>query len=357
MIKPADDKQAFQYICNKGPEYRHLSDVRQLGSRFKADFPGLPEVTARYPFRISPYFLSLIQQPDDPLGRQVIPDEKELHSRLCAIDPLSEEDQSPVAHLIHRYPDRALFLVSDQCAMYCRYCMRRRMVGRSQGISRQSIHDGIAYIRKNKSIREVLLSGGDPFMLTNRTLDHILFKLREISHVEVLRIHTRTPGALPHRITEKLAEMLKKYHPLFINIQFNHPAEITDTSTAACTLLADAGIPLGSQTVLLKGINDDPEILKNLFTQLLKIRVKPYYLHHPDVVKGTDHFRIPISKGLKIFKSLQGHISGMAIPRYMIDLPGGGGKIPLLPEFITAHKNGILKVESFDGKIYEYPKD
>ena len=356
MDNPADEKQVPDYIHLKGGKNQSLCDIRKPG-RFPSDLTGLEKLAARYPFRITPYFLSLIKTPEDPLGRQVIPDERELSDGNYPMDPLCEEKQSPVAHLIHRYPDRVLFLVSDQCAMYCRYCMRKRMVGGSFRITRKSIDDGLGYIKQTPTVREVLLSGGDPLMLTDRALCDILEKLNGIPHVEVVRIHTRIPCSMPGRITTELAAMLARFHPLFVNIQFNHPDEITGPSAAACGLLANAGIALGSQSVLLKGVNDDDEILQKLFTALLKIRVKPYYLHHPDLVKSTDHFRVPVSKGLDILKKLQGRISGMAIPRYMIDLPGGGGKIPLLPEFVKERKNGILKVEGFDGRMYEYPED
>ena len=355
MTYRANDKRSPEYIKSETLENLFLSHVHQLKGRFPTDFPDLDQVAEKYPFRITPYFLSLVKTPEDVLGRQVIPHKKELEEGHYPMDPLCEEEQSPVDHLIHRYPDRVLFLVSDQCAMYCRYCMRKRMTADSFRVTRKSIAEGIGYIKNTPTVREVLLSGGDPLMLADTALEDILSLLKGIPHVEVLRIHTRIPCAMPSRITNKLAEMLARFHPLFINIQFNHPDEITEAAAAACGKLAAAGIALGSQSVLLKGINDDADILKNLFTGLLKIRVKPYYLHHPDVVKGTGHFRVPLSKGLEILRGLRGHISGMAIPHYMIDLPGGGGKIPLLPESVRDWKNGILKVEGFDGKTYEYP--
>lgn len=356
MDQPENDRQASDYICIKGEDYKSLCDVHELGGRFPSDIAGLGHVAARYPFRITPYFLSLIKTADDPLGLQVIPDERELSGGIPSMDPLCEGKQSPVPHLIHRYPDRVLLLVSDQCAMYCRYCMRKRIMGGPFRITRKSIDDGLNYIQQSPLVREVILSGGDPLMLTDRALERILGRLRDISHVEILRIHTRIPCTMPHRITKDISAMLARFHPLFVNIQFNHPDEITDQASAACSELADAGIPLGSQSVLLKGVNDDPAVLYDLFTKLLKIRVKPYYLHHPDVLKSAGHFRVPISVGLDILKKLQGRISGMAIPQYMIDLPGGGGKIPLLPESIKGRYNGILKVESFDGRVYEYPE-
>ncbi|MFO7962712.1 MAG: KamA family radical SAM protein [Desulfobacterales bacterium] len=338
-----------------GPD-ADITSPDALKTWFDVDVGRIKKAADCYPMKISPHFFSLIEGPGDAVWRQVVPDSRELDGNIAWDDPLSEENQSPVPGVIHRYPDRVLFLVSNQCAVYCRYCMRKRLAGKSFLPSKDVIQDGIAYIRRTPAIREVLLSGGDPLMLGGNVLKDILSSLREIPFVEVLRVHTRVPGALPHRISRGLADMLSRFHPLYINVQFNHPSELTLESEAACKKLADAGIPLGSQTVLLKGINDDPNVLKDLFAGLLKIRVKPYYLHHPDVVKGTDHFRVPVAKGLRIVKSLQGRISGMAIPRYMIDLPGGGGKIPLVPEFIRESRNGMIYVEGFDGKVYAYPE-
>ena len=317
----------------------------------------IESVIRRYPMRITPYFSSLIKNPSDALARQVLPDIRELADHLTDPDPLNEAAQSPVPGLVHRYPDRVLFLVSNQCAVYCRYCMRKRMVGNSFQVNDQTRETAIEYIRQTPSVHEVILSGGDPLLLSTGKLDEILTSLRLVPHIEVIRIHSRTPGVLPSRITGRLTEMLKHHQPLYINIQFNHPDEITPQSAAACTKLADAGIPLGSQTVLLKGVNDDPEIMIRLMRRLLGIRVKPYYLHHPDVVKGTGHFRTGISCGLRIMEQLRGRISGMAVPQYMIDLPGGGGKIPLVPNAVSGEAGGKLKVKGLGNRIYEYPKD
>ena len=357
MGRPVAYERLPEYLKTDELKNPLIVNIDQLKDRFQQNFSNLVDVSRRYPFRITPYFLSMIKSPDDALGRQVIPDEKELEEEILSSDPLCEEKQSPVSNLIHRYPDRALFLVSDRCAMYCRYCMRKRNVGGSPRSTQHSITESIGYIKRTPAIREVILSGGDPLMLSDRALEKILTPLKNISHVEVIRIHTRIPCAMPERITRKFSEMLARFHPLFINIQFNHPNEITDAAAAACGKLTNAGIALGSQSVLLKGINDDPLILKNLFTGLLRNRVKPYYLHHPDVVQGTAHFRVPLSKGLEILSRLRGHISGMAMPHYMIDLPGGGGKIPLEPEYIKERKNGFLRVKGFDGKIYAYPEN
>jgi lysine 2,3-aminomutase len=307
--------------------------------------------------RIPPAFLSLIRQGHDGIGRQVLPGPEELDETALPEDPLHENRQSPVPGLIHRYPDRVLFLVSNDCAVYCRYCLRKRMLGRPFGVNPRTREEALDYIEKTPTVREVILSGGDPLMLDTETLGLLLERLHSFPHVEVLRIHTRMPGVLPNRITDGLVARLKQYHPLYLNIQFNHPDEITPQSTLACAKLADAGIPLGSQTVLLKGVNDDPEVMMRLMQKLLSIRVTPYYLHHPDLVKGTSHFRTPVATGLSILKHLQGRISGMGIPRYVIDLPGGGGKIALLPESVVGEENGMLKVVGLGGKVFYYPKE
>jgi len=284
-------------------------------------------------------------------------DIQEIINDHMAKDPLCEDLQSPVPNLIHRYPDRVLFMVSSQCSVHCRFCMRKRKMGNPFIVSQKTVRDGIAYIKQNRYIHEVILSGGDPLLLEDEELHSIMDQLRSITHVEIIRIHTRIPCTLPQRITPALADMLRKHHPVFINIHFNHPDEITDESSSACAILADTGIPLGSQTVLLKGVNNDPKIIKRLMQGLLKIRVKPYYLHHPDPVRGTAHFRTSIKEGLDIMKKLRGHISGLCIPNYMVDLPEGGGKVPLLPEYIKDFSEDRLTIENFEGKMFDYPED
>jgi len=303
--------------------------VKALQSRFNLDCSELESVTSRYPMRINPYYLSLIREKNDAIWKQAVPDMREIENDLFSDDPLAEEIQSPVPNLIHRYPDRVLFMVSNQCAMYCRYCLRKRRTGSPHRVGIQAIEKGLNYIEKNKNIRDVILSGGDPLLLEDDAIEWIMEHLRTIPHVEIIRIHTRTPCTLPQRITAELANVLKKFHPVYVNTHFNHPIEITDMAAHACMLLADAGIPLGCQTVLLRGINDHPEIMTDLMRKLLTIRVRPYYLHHPDPVKGTAHFRTSIQAGLGIMKALRAHAPGISIPAYMIDLPGGGGKIPL----------------------------
>jgi lysine 2,3-aminomutase len=313
------------------------------------------KVTDRYPMLINPYFLSLMLDKGSHIIRQAVPDPAEIEDCKGSDDPLCEEKQSPVPNLAHRYPDRVLFMVSNRCAVYCRFCMRKRKIGRPFIVTDSTINSGIEYIKNNKSIREVVISGGDPLLLEDDALNRILEALRSIRHVEVLRIHTRIPCAMPQRITKNLSDLLSRFHPLFINIHFNHPDEITDEAAHACALLAGAGIPLGSQTVLLKGVNDDPDVMQNLMKKLLTVRIRPYYLHHPDVVRGTSHFRNDMKKGMEVMKSLHGRLSGMCLPHYMIDLPGGGGKVPLLPEYVRSWSESKISVENYKGEIFSYP--
>jgi lysine 2,3-aminomutase len=285
--------------------------------------------------RINPYYLGLIKKPGDGLWRQAVPDERELQDTVCPEDPLNEENLSPVPNLIHKYPDRALFLIHNQCAVYCRFCTRKRKVGQERmHVSRETIEAGLSYLEQTPAIKDVLISGGDPLLLEDSCLDAILARVRAIKHVVIIRIGTRVPCTLPMRVTRKLAAMLKRYHPLYINTHFNHPAEVTPEAAAACSRLADAGIPLGSQTVLLRGVNDDAETIRKLLYRLLAIRVRPYYLFQADMTRGTDHFRTPVESGLAIMRSLIGHVSGMAVPTFAVDAPGGGGKIPLTPDYV-----------------------
>lgn len=301
----------------------------ELSGLLCSDDKEIQGVISRYPMRINPYFLCLIRDHGDRLYRQAVPDIHEITLQEGFEDPLHEEDLSPVPGLTHKYPDRVLFLVSSTCAMYCRFCNRKRKVGRSRVVTRETIKEGMSYIRTNRGIRDVLLSGGDPLLLSDGELFRILSELRAIPHVEILRIGTRVPCTLPQRVTPQLANMLKGFHPLYINTHFNHPSEITPEASLACARLSDAGIPMGCQTVLLKGINDDTLVIERLMHRLRCIRVRPYYLFQADLVKGTSHFWTPVNKGLEIMAKLQGHTSDL--PHFMIDLPGGGGKVPLAP--------------------------
>ena len=322
----------WQALLNKS-----ITRPDQLAAKFNIEVETLDQVIDAYPMRINPYYLSLIKQTGDPIWRQVVPSPLETDDTVCLEDPLDEENLSPVANLVHKYPDRALFLVHNQCAVYCRFCTRKRKVGtRKMPVSPETIKAGLEYMRKTPAIRDVLVSGGDPLLLDDDKLKNILDGLRSIPSIEIIRIGSRAPCTLPMRITQKLAGLLKRYHPLYINTHFNHPAEITPASAAACTRLANAGIPLGNQTVLLKGVNDRPETIKDLMHKLLKIRVRPYYLFQTDMTRGTNHFRTPVEQGLAIMQTLIGHTSGLAVPTFAVDAPGGGGKIPLLPNYVSS---------------------
>ena len=334
-----------------------IESVDELGRVLKTDVANLAKVEKTYPMRVNPYYLSLIKKKGGPLWRQAIPSVLELEDDLNQDDPLNEDQQSPVKTIIHRYPDRVIFLVSNKCAMYCRYCMRKRKVGdNDQHFPAGSalIEEGLDYIRKTDTISDVILSGGDPLLLETSEIDYLLNEVFRIPHVEIVRIHTRVPCTLPQRITENLVSVLKKYRPLYINTHFNHPDELTDVAVDACAKLADAGIPLGCQTVLLKGVNDSTETMQLLMKKLVKHRIRPYYLHHPDQIKGTSHFRMPVKKGLDIMTGLRGFNSGLCIPQYMIDLPGGGGKIPLLPDYVWQVNDDMMTVINYEGKMYTY---
>jgi lysine 2,3-aminomutase len=273
------------------------------------------------------------------------------------VDPCGEDKNSPVSGLVHRYPDRVLLLVTDQCATYCRYCTRRRLVGSNERpITQGNFEEVLKYLKTHKKVRDVLLSGGDPLLLENERLEEILSRLRMIPHIELLRIGTRAPVTLPQRITVGLVRMLKKYHPLMISIHFTHPKEITDAVRRACNELADGGIPLGSQTVLLKGINDKPNVMKKLVHELLKIRVRPYYIYQCDLATGTEHFRTSVATGIQIIEKLRGHTTGYAIPTYVIDAPGGGGKIPIEPDYVISKEKGKLVLRNYEGQVFEYPE-
>jgi len=322
--------------------------------RFGVDPRPLEEVADRYPMRISQYYLGLIKEVGDPIWKQAVPDQLELQDSVCCADPLEEENQSPVPNLVHRYPDRVLFLVSSECAMYCRFCTRKRKVGGEEmRITSATIDAGIEYIRQHEEIRDVIISGGDPLLLSDEKLDSILGRVRAIPHVQIIRIGSRVPVVLPVRVTANLVRVLRKYHPLFLNTHFNHPAEITEQSAKACARLADAGIPLGNQTVLMRDINDDPQVMKLLMQKLLAIRVRPYYIYQADMVQGTDHFRTSVEEGLEVIRALRGHTSGMAVPAFVIDAPGGGGKIPLLPDYLQSLGSEVI-LKNYLGETYRY---
>jgi lysine 2,3-aminomutase len=303
-----------------------IIDLDGLAFYFPCDRESLSQVIDKYPMRISPYYLSLIQAPGDPIWRQCVPDLRELQEDGLLSDPLEEENLSPTPCLIHRYPDRVVFLATTSCAVYCRFCMRKRKVGcSSSDLESENFEAAIRYIEETSIVRDVILSGGDPLLLPDDHLEYLLRRLRKIPHVEIIRIGTRVPVTLPERITPKLCRMLKTFHPLYINTHFNHPLEVTSKSADACSRLADAGIPLGNQTVLLKDVNDHPETMKELMQKLLTIRVRPYYIHQMDLVKGTGHFRAEVK-----------------------------GKIPLLPDSVCFQED-MLVLKSYQGDVIEYP--
>ncbi|MBN2032084.1 MAG: KamA family radical SAM protein [Deltaproteobacteria bacterium] len=306
-----------------------VTNARELSLVLDVNEAEVQEVASHYPMRINPYYLNLIRQKGDPFYSQAVPCIQEISDRRGYEDPLGEESLSPVPGLTHKYPDRVLFLVSCRCAMYCRFCNRKRKVGRASMVTRVSIREGISYIRKTPRVRDVLLSGGDPLLLSDRKLFEILSELKSIPHVEIIRIGTRVPCTLPQRITPELVNMLRGFHPLYINTHFNHPDEITAEASLACERLSDAGIPVGCQTVLLKGVNDDTDVMVSLMRKLLSIRVRPYYLFQADLVRGTSHFWTPVKRGLQIITYLRTNFSGLCVPHYAIDLPGGGGKVVL----------------------------
>jgi lysine 2,3-aminomutase len=313
----------------------------------------------KLPLRITPYYASLLEGADaeNPIVKGVVPSSKELYSTPGeASDPLNEENCSPVQNIVHRYPDRVLFLATGFCSTYCRYCTRTHMVAKDKmHYGKAAWQPGLEYIRNNKNIRDVLISGGDPLTMPEAHLEYLLESLRNIPHVEILRIGTKVPVVLPQRITNSLVNMLKKYHPLFISIHFMHPSELTPEVEEACTKLANAGIPLGSQTVLLKGINDSVPVMTKLMQGLLRFRVRPYYIYQCDPILGSGHFRTSVAKGLEIIKGMRGFTSGYAIPHFVIDAPGGGGKIPLLPEYYLGREGNKLILQNYEGKRFYYP--
>ena len=325
----------------------------------KKEHKELEKTIRKFPLSITPYYASLINRENyrnDPIFKQAFPNPAELETSECDMkDPLHEDKDSPTNGITHRYPDRILFLVSNRCAMYCRHCTRKRKVGDPEHIpSREQILAGIYYIRKNTQIRDVLISGGDPLMLPDNYLDWILTELNRIKHVQVIRIGSRMPVVLPYRITNELVRMLKKHHPLWLNTHFNHPRELTLSAQEALRKLADAGIPLGNQSVLLAGVNDCSQIMKELNRKLVQNRVRPYYLFQCDLSEGLSHFRTPIGKGIEIMESLIGHTSGFAIPRYVVDAPGGGGKIPIMPNYIVSWSANKVVLRNYEGVITAY---
>jgi len=350
---------------NLEEDFQRFITLDEISKLFDLDKDELKKICSKYPIRIPSYYLSLIKEKGDGIYKQCIPSSSEIYDSCGEEDPLNEEPehqrrQNVPSLLIHRYPDRVLFRVSNSCAMYCRFCTRNRKVGDpNKTPTWTEMAKAILYIKQHPEVRDVILSGGDPFMLPTKLLEKILKTVYSIISKRengIIRIGTRIPCVLPQRITPELCEMLKKYHPLYINTHFNHPNEITPESKKACGMLVDAGIPMGNQTVLLKGVNDSPEIMRKLMLGLINMRVKPYYIYQCDPVKGANHFRTKVEKGLEIYKSLRGHISGLAVPYFVIDAPGGGGKIPLLPEYLLTIDNDKVVLKNYEGNIHEYPQ-
>lgn len=341
-----------------------VTDLEQAEQMLGITFPekirkSFADVTKKFPLSVTPYYLSLIDTDDienDPVFKQSFPSSEELVvSSQDMQDPLHEDKDCPVEGLTHRYPDRVLLLVSNSCAMYCRHCTRKRKVGDQDTIPcKEQISKGIEYIRNTPQIRDVLLSGGDPFLLPDDYIDWILSELSEIEHVEVVRIGTRTPVVLPQRITPSLLEVLQKYQPIWVNTHFNHPRELTHSAKQAINKLADVGIPLGNQSVLLAGVNDCPRIMRALVHKLVASRIRPYYLYQCDLSEGLSHFRTPVGKGIEILESLIGHTSGFCVPTYVIDAPGGGGKIPVMPNYLISWSTNKVVLRNYEGVITTY---
>jgi lysine 2,3-aminomutase len=315
-------------------------------------------VLTKFRMAITPYYLCLMDpdNPDGPVRKQAIPSVMEMTvGKNDLLDPLDEDADSPVPGLTHRYPDRVLFLITDKCSMYCRHCTRRRFAGqRDDESSQERIRQAIEYIRKTPQVRDVLLSGGDALLMSDERLEAIIAELRGIDHVEIIRLGTRTPVVMPQRITDHLVAMLRKYHPIWVNTHFNHPDEFTPESRDALAKLADAGIPLGNQSVLLRGVNDCVSVMKRLVTGLVQLRVRPYYLYQCDLSMGIEHFRTPVSKGIEIIEGLRGHVSGFCVPTFVVDAPGGGGKIPVMPNYVISSAPGKVVLRNYEGVITTY---
>jgi len=349
MTAPLHSSAWTELLAGSVERLEQLPPVLQVGAA------AARKMAAIFPMRVNPYFLGRIRTADDPLGRQVIPCPEEIRDMDRSQDPLCEERQAPVAQVIRRYPGRVVFLVSNQCAVHCRFCMRSRRLAGGLQVPQALLDEGLAYIRSQTRVKEVILSGGDPLMLSDDRLAALLEALRHIGHVRLLRIHTRMPGVLPHRVTAALARRLAAFQPLYMNLHFNHPSEITSESASACAILADAGIVLGSQTVLLKGINDDPGVLLELMERLLEVRVRPYCLHQLDRVPGTAHFQVPVERAIELLDALRGKLSGIGVPHFMIDLPGGGGKVALTPDVIVCRDEKQWLIRNWRGELFAYP--
>jgi len=347
-------------VKNRIETYEQLSQYFTFAPE---EAEGIKKALAKFRMAITPYYLSLIDpnDPYDPIRRQAIPQGAECNIAPADLnDPLHEDEDSPAPGLTHRYPDRVLFLITDMCSMYCRHCTRRRFAGQKDDESpSERIEKCLAYIEKTPQVRDVLLSGGDALMVSDKKLEYIIQRLRAIPHVEIVRIGSSTPVVCPQRITPELCDMLKKYHPIWLNTHFNHPNEFTPEAEAALARLANAGIPLGNQTVLLRGVNDCVHVMKKLMHELVRNRVRPYYIYQCDLSMGLEHFRTPVSKGIEIIENLRGHTSGYAVPTFVVDAPGGGGKTPVMPTYVISQSPQKVILRNFEGVITTYtePRD
>lgn len=339
-----------------------ITTLEQLEKRIELtdeERAGCEHANTKLAMAITPYFFNLIDRddPNCPIRKQVIPREGEMKvGAEEMLDPVGEDGHSPVPGLVHRYPDRVLFLVTDRCAAYCRYCTRSRLVSNAQDYNfHPEFEQGLKYIEEHPEVRDVLLSGGDPLLLSDKKIDYLLGRLRQIEHVEFIRIGTRIPVFLPQRITPELCEIFKKHGPIWMSIHSNHPKECTQDLKEACDRLSFAGVPLGNQTVLLKDINDDAEVMKALVHRLVRMRVRPYYIYQCDLITGSAHLRANVCKGIEIMKQLRGHTTGYAVPQFVIDAPGGGGKVPINPQYITKIDDEAIHFKNFEGKLFRYP--
>ncbi|HEX8848524.1 MAG TPA: KamA family radical SAM protein [Gemmatimonadaceae bacterium] len=343
----------WQKILREGS----IDTLEKLADKFGRDVidvEALKPAFENFQMRITPAALNQIREVGDPMWNQYVPTVQELDVVDGVIDSLDEDADSPVPNITHRYPDRVLFLVSPVCASYCRFCTRRRKVGDPEKIPLNQYDSAFEYIRQHPEVRDVILSGGDPMMLSDRRIEYILQNLRAIPHVEIIRLGSRITSHLPERITPEFCDMVQKYHPIYMNTHFNHPSELTEASKAALDRLSRAGVVLGCQTVLLKGVNDSPEVMMKLMHELLKARVRPYYIYMADQVAGGEHFRTQVQKGLEIVKALRGWTSGLAVPHFVIDAPGGGGKVPLLPEYVEEITDDEVIFRNYEGKRFTY---
>lgn len=358
LFPNATDEQWNDWKWQVKNRIETFDQLRQYIPLTATEEEGVKKALSTFRMAITPYYLSLIDpnDPNDPVRKQAVPSGSETHYTASdLLDPLHEDEDSPVPGLTHRYPDRVLFLITDMCSMYCRHCTRRRFAGQTDHSSPSDrIQAAIDYIARTPEVRDVLLSGGDALMVSDKMLESIIQRLRDIPHVEIIRLGTRVPVVCPQRITDDLVNMLKKYHPIWVNTHFNHPVEITPESTEACAKMANVGIPLGNQSVLLRGVNDCVHVMKRLVHGLVKIRVRPYYIYQCDLSMGLEHFRTPVSKGIEIIEGLRGHTSGYAVPTFVVDAPGGGGKIPVMPTYLISQSPEKVALRNFEGVITTY---